>query len=274
MNGHEQLLAAYLRLQPESVARQLEALPVEQANAVLDRVGVEIAAPVLGAMLPTSAARCVERQPSADGARLLQRLGSQEAAAVLRHLAATAREAVLDSLGPQWVVAFKLLLSYPLNTVGAWVEPRVLTLPDDCGAGEARERIARSELVAQARVYVLDRGRRIRGAIRGLALLQVPNRKGLETLLEPADSIWAREPLAAAQEHPVWERNSEAPVVNRDGEFIGVISYADLRKASRQIARASGTNGGRDLAEVTELIAVGAGSLWQSLGELVDRDRR
>ena len=98
-------------------------------------------------MLPTYAAQCIERQPPADSALLLERLGSQESVAVLRHLPNEHREAVLNSLGPQWVMAFKLLLSYPTNTVGAWVEPRVLTLPDDCTVGEARDRIARSEQV-------------------------------------------------------------------------------------------------------------------------------
>ena len=193
---------------------------------------------------------------------------------MLRHLGPETREAVLRSLGPQWVMAFKLLLSYPTNTVGAWVEPRVLTLPDDCNAGEARERIARSQQVAQARIYVLDRSRRIRGAIRGLTLLQVQNRKNLTAILEPADALWAREPLATAQEHSVWERNTEAPVINREEEFIGVISYADLRKAYKQLTRTGENTNERDLAEVTELMAIGAGSLWQSLGELMRTDRR
>ncbi len=164
---------------------------------------------------------------------------------------------MLDALGPQWVLAFKLLLSYPSNTVGAWVEPRVLTLPDDCNAGEARERIASSALPAQARIYVLDRSRRIRGAIRGLSLLQVPSRRALTAMLEPAEALWAREPLGTAQEHGVWERNTEAPVINREEEFIGVISYTDLRKAHRQATRSVESNGRRDLAEVTELIAIG-----------------
>jgi len=167
-----------------------------------------------------------------------------------------------------------LLLSYPTNTVGAWVEPRVLTLPDDCTAGEARDRIARSEQVAQARIYVLDRSRRLRGAVRGLALLQVPGRKKLASILEPADAIWARDPLAMAQEHSVWERHTEAPVINREEEFIGVISYADLRKAFRQVNHAPGPNGDREIAEVTELIAIGAGSLWRSLGDLMRSDRQ
>jgi magnesium transporter len=274
MSGREQLVAAYLRLHPESAARLLESMPVEEANAVLNAVDVATAAPVFGHMLPTSAAQCIECQPPADSALLLERLGSQESVAVLRHLPRDHREAVLNSLGPQWLMAFKLLLSYPTNTVGAWVEPRVLTLPDDCTVGDARDRVARSEHVTQARIYVLDRARRLRGAVRGLALLQMSSRRKLASILEPAAALWARDALATAQEHSVWERHTEAPVVNRDEEFIGVISYADLRKAFRQVNRVVEPHGDREIAEVTELIAIGAGSLWRSLGDLIGSDRK
>jgi Mg/Co/Ni transporter MgtE len=273
VTGREQLVAAYLKLHPESAARLLESLPVDEANAVLNAVDVATAAPVVGHMLPTSAAQCIERQPLADSALLLERLGSQESVAVLRHLPSEHREAVLNSLGPQWRMAFKLLLGYPTNTVGAWVEPRVLTLPDDCTVGEARERIARSEHVTQARIYVLDRARRLRGAVRGLALLQESSRKKLAAILEPAAALWARDALATAQENGVWERHTEAPVVNRDEEFIGVISYSDLRKAFRQVNRVANPTGDREIAEVTELIAIGAGSLWRSLGDFIGSDR-
>jgi len=272
--SREALVAAYLRLHPESAARLLEQMPADQANTVLNAVEMATAAPVVGYMLPTCAAACIERQPPAYAALLLERLGSRESVAVLRHLPSELRESVLSSLGPQWLMAFRLLLSYPINTVGAWIEPRVLTLPDDCTCGEARDRIARSEQAAQARIYVLDRARRLRGAVRGLALLQVSSRKKVVALLEPAEALWAREPLATAQEHGVWERHTEAPVVNRDEEFIGVISYADLRKAFRQIHHVTGPNGDREMAEVSELFAIGAGSLWRSIGDLIGNDRQ
>jgi len=273
MSGREQLVDAYLRLHPEGAAQLLELMPMEQANAVLAAVDLATAAPVLSHMLPTHAARCIELQQPHDAALLLEKLGSQESVAVLRHLPPDLRETVLGCMGPQWLMAFKLLLSYPTNTVGAWVEPRVLTLPDDCNAGEARERIARSDQVNQARIYVLDRSRRLRGAIRGLSLLQVPQRKLLASMLEPAEAIWARDLLVTAQEHSAWERHTEAPVVNRDEEFIGVISYADLRKAYRQSMHAGAAANDREVAEVTELIAVSAGSLWKSIGELMRTDR-
>jgi magnesium transporter len=274
VSAREELVAAYLRLHPENAARLLESLSFDETNVVLSAVDLGTAAPVVSHMLPTYAARCVERQLPADGAGLLERLGSQESVAVLRHLPNEHREAVLNALGPQWLMAFKLLLSYPTNTVGAWVEPRVLTLPDDCTAGEARDRVARSDQIAQARIYVLDRSRRLRGAVRGLALLQIGSRKKLASILEPADALWARDPLATAQEHSVWERHTEAPVVNRDEEFIGVISYADLRKAFREVNRVVDPRGDREIAEVTELLKIGAGSLWNSLGDLMRTDRQ
>lgn len=274
MSGREQLVDAYLRLHPEKAARLLESMPVDQANAVLSAVDAATAAPVVSHMLPTHAARCLEQQLPIDSALLLEKLGSQESVAVLRHLPGPLREEVLGSLGPQWLMAFKLLLSYPTNTIGAWVEPRVLTLPDDCNCGEARERIARSDQVNQARIYVLDRSRRLRGAVRGLTLLQVPHRKSLASILEPAEALWARDLLVTAQDHGIWERYTEAPVVNRDEEFIGVITYADLRRAYRQSLRGNGARNEREIAEVTELIAIGAGSLWKSLGDLMGTDRQ
>jgi magnesium transporter len=274
VSSREDLAAAYLRLHPERAARLLESMPAGQANAVLNAADLAAAAPVVGHMLPTYAARCVERLPPADSALLLEKLSSQEAVAILRHLSTPLRDAVLNALGPQWLVAFKLLLSYPTNTVGAWIEPRVLTLPDDCTAGEARDRIARSEQVAQARIYVLDRSRRLRGAVRGLALLQVSSRKKLTSILEPAEALWARDALSAALEHAVWERHTEAPIVNRDEEFIGVVSYAELRRASRHANHTAGQQDGeREIAEVTELIAIGAGSLLRSLGDLIRTER-
>lgn len=274
MSGRDELAAAFLKLHPESAARLLESMPAAEATAVLDAVDLDTAAPVAGHMLPTCAAQCLERQAPADAARLLERLGSRESVAVVRHLSAEHREAVLGCLGTQWVMAFKLLLSYPTSTVGAWIEPRVLTLPDDCTVGEARDRVARSEQSAPARIYVLDRARRVRGAVRGLALLQVSTRKKITSILEPAEALWARDALATAQEHAVWERHTEAPVVNREEEFIGVISYSDLRKAFRETTLAPPPSGGREMAEVTELIAIGAGSVWRSLGELVRSERQ
>jgi hypothetical protein len=47
-----------------------------------------------------------------------------------------------------------------------------------------------------------------------------------------------------------------------------------LRRAFRQLNHVAEPNGDREIAEVTELIAIGAGSLWRSIGDLIGTDRQ
>ena len=63
-------------------------------------------------------------------------------------------------------------------------------------------------------------------------------------------------------------------LTNRTTRLNCVISYADLRKAYRQSTQLGSATNEREIAEVTELIAISAGSLWKSLGELMRPDRR
>ncbi|HEY8519649.1 MAG TPA: hypothetical protein VIN61_06190 [Gammaproteobacteria bacterium] len=273
MSGRERLAMAFLTLHPDAAARLLEGMPAATARGVLARAEPPLAAAVLDKMVATDAARCLEHLPPEAAAEITAALGVPEAAAVIRHLAPAAREAVLGAVAPERVVAFRLLLSYPPHTVGAWMDATALALPEDCTAGEARERIERERQELRQRIYVLDRECRLRGAIPTMTLLKSPSRKTLGALLEPAAALWAREPLASAQGSEVWERHADAPVVNRDHEYMGVLSYADLRRAQRQLAgqapHAGGASGADGTAEVAELLAVGASTLWQGLAELV-----
>ncbi|HEX6997644.1 MAG TPA: hypothetical protein VF322_05840 [Gammaproteobacteria bacterium] len=278
MSGRERLAMAFLTLHPDAAARLLEGMPAGTARAVLARAEPPLAAAVVDKMLATDAARCLEQLPPDAAAAITAALGVPEAAAVIRHLPPAAREALLAAAAPQRAVALRLLLSYPPHTVGAWMDATALALPDDCPAGEARERVERERQEMRQRIYVLDRWRRIRGAVPTPTLLRSASGKKLAALVEPAPSLWAREPLASAQDSEVWERHADAPVVNRDHEYVGVLSYADLRRAQKQLAGQAphaGANGAgaNGAAEVAELFAVGASTLWQGLADFVGGNR-
>ncbi|HEX7080689.1 MAG TPA: hypothetical protein VF329_06720 [Gammaproteobacteria bacterium] len=270
MTGRDKLAAAFLAADPDGAARLLETLPSDDAATLVAPCEPHAAARLFARMLPGYTARCIERLEPAQVAEIVERMDSQDAIAVLRQLAPAARARLLAALRPQWSAAFELLLRYPPSAVGAWAEPFALTLPADCTIAEARERIERNERTARARIYVLDRARRVRGAVRGLALLRHAGSVRLSAVLEPASPLWARETVADALERELWERDPEAPVVTRDHEFLGAVSYADLRRALRRQSRAEPSAGPRQgLTELAELLATGAGGLWESFGELV-----
>jgi predicted transcriptional regulator len=149
------------------------------------------------------------------------------------------------------------------------MEPSVLTLPDDCTAEDAAERVQQAEY-ERPKIFVLDRARQVKGAVSGQHLLRARGGDPVAKLLEPSEALWARETLAAAHERDIWEKESEVPVVNRMKEFVGVVSYADLRRGCRQLlAPASGDAPNADIGELAELFLAGLEGAWQSLGEIV-----
>lgn len=274
MSGDTKLASAFLSAHPEVAAKLLESMQPEQASEVLAGASPEVAGPVLHHMLPTSSARCAELLSESVIADLVEQLSSQAGAALLRHIPAQSRDDVLERLSPARKAALALLLRYPPNAVGAWMEPRVLTLPEDCSVDDARERLEHQEQI-EPRIFVLDRSRRVKGAVRGLSLLRSSAKGRLVSLLEPTDALWAREAVVQAQGREIWERESEAPVVNREDEFVGVVTYSNIRRGLRQAVNPGGTDSGDgDVGDLAELFVTGLEDTWNSLTEILRTDRR
>lgn len=269
MNGEERLANRFLSSHPEVAARLLESMSSEQAGEVLERAPANVIVRVLSHMLPTASARCAEQLSVEALTKLVQELPGLTAASLLRHFPQDASDAILARLAPAKAAALRLLLRYPSNTVGAWMEPSVLTLPDDCTAEDAATRVAATEY-ERPRIYVLDRARQVKGSVSSQELLRARARDPIVKLLAPSEALWARETLAAANESNIWEKESEAPVVNRMTEFVGVVSYADLRRGYRQFVEpAQNELPSADVGELAELFLAGLDGAWQSLGEIV-----
>jgi Mg/Co/Ni transporter MgtE len=273
--AEEKLAAAFLRRRPDVAARLLETIDAAQAAAVLEAAPTSTAASVLRRMLPSSSARCAERMSVQNIALLLEDLPVLTGAVLLRHLPRPAREEVLRQVGSARAAALGLLLRYPTNAVGAWMNPSVLTFSSDYSVSEAADLLEHDEH-AEPRVYVVDRERRPRGAVQGMTLLRLAHRGGaLGSIVEPIETIWARESVMSAQRRDCWEWQPEAPVVNRVGEFVGSISFAELMKGQRSTRLPpNGEFSGQSLSELTELFLNGLDSVWSSLGEIVQPETK
>ena len=91
----------------------------------------------------------LESHPT-DAARVLERVAPQNVAALL-------------SDAPVRLVAFRLLLGYPEDTVGAWMDPRVLALPADTTAETEIRRLREAEGENAASIFVIGPEQRVLG---------------------------------------------------------------------------------------------------------------
>ena len=92
-------------------------------------------------------------------------------------------------------------------------------------------------------LFVTEAGRRLTGAVRIGMLAQANAETRVDVLVQPAPPpLRANVTVSAALSHSGWTYHDLVPVVEGDHRLVGVISHANLRRASAEAGRARVTN--------------------------------
>jgi magnesium transporter len=227
-----ELALAYLRQRPESAARTLEELAIEDAAGILLRAPARIAAPVLAAMTTLYAARCVAQMPADVAAARCGELSWPDAAGVLRAMEPTARDALLAELPETRARRFRRSLEYAETTIGAWLELDAPAMPAGRSVADALRLLAGSENYAESHLLLTDAGQRHVGAVPLGSLLSSNPSASLETLAaRDVHALRDTASLVSAVAAPDWERSTILPVVNHRGELLGGLTRRTLGRA-------------------------------------------
>lgn len=260
-----ELTLSFLRRHPESAAEVLETLDTETAAAFLREVPPRLAAPVLAAMLPFYAGRCLELAGEDFAAGLLPAMPATAAAAVLRRLSPALTEKLLERVPARTAFRLRLPLRYPATAVGAWMEPGVPALPAGITVCDAWERLREEAETLDRFLYVVDREQRLQGRVAGVELLRADNDMRIDRLtVTVSDTLSARDDLATVLERAAWRDCDPLPVLSRDRQFLGVAHYAVLRHAeATAFAGRHASPFGDTLMELME-------TYWTGLSRLIE----
>ncbi len=258
------LTNAFLASHPDDAARVLEQVPGESAAALFERTPARLGAPVLGAMLPYTAARCVMRIEVPHAAMLMAAMSVPGAAAVLRHIPEAPRTLLLDALPTATALACQAVLGYPEDSVGACVDTEIITLPPESRVQDALEALRAARAAPGGPIYVVDARRRPLGQIEVPALLRADAQIRLDMLMTAVPgTLPAATPLTGAAVHPVWRDADVAPVVERGGGLVGVVQRRALHHA--QSARRPADGPGPE-----SLPGIVAAGYWHAVAGLID----
>lgn len=258
------LSLAYLEAHPRDAARVLERLAPTAAADLLASVPLRLAAPVVRQMLPLFAARAMDRLGDDRAAGLLRAVGPQAGVAVLRQMPRARADTLIGQLPAPLAVAFRLLLGYPENTVGAWTDPRVLALTEDLLGAQAIEHL-RASGHEQDVLYVVDGEQRLVGVVPLVELLRAPADAPLRRLMQPPPTtVPAQSLISALHDHPGWASARALPVVERGERFAGVLWQTAL-------ASAQGPAHEQDQASTPgDVLSMLAGGYWSAVSGLVE----
>lgn len=226
------LTRAYLEARPHEAARVLEHVAPESCAALLNTLPLKLTTEVLRHMAPYYAARCLEQLQTAAAVGLLRALEAQTAADMLRYVSPTLRDSLLAELPASLALTLKVLLTYPEDTVGAWIDTRVPTLPLDATAKEALDRVRRSSDANLDLVFVVGTNRKLAGVVRLSSIVRAQSRTPLTELMHTGvPVIPAQAPVSAAGRQAAWTEFRSIGVIDTDDCFVGALHYDSLVRA-------------------------------------------
>ncbi|NIO40367.1 MAG: CBS domain-containing protein [Burkholderiales bacterium] len=220
---------------PREAAHRLETMPAAEAAEILASQPGHTAVGAWQNLAPDVAHAILRHLPENTGVYFLTESEPAASAGVLTRLSAEKRERWLGRLDLQVARELRDMLSYPENSAGRLMDPRVRYIRADLTVGEAIDRLQAMKRRRLREMFVVDGEGRLTGRVelhdlavadRSLALRDITH-----PLLLVAQELDPREEVVdLLQNRPI----TELPIVNHDGKFVGVIHQDGLMAAIEQ----------------------------------------
>lgn len=224
---------AFLQRQPRAAARILETFAAEQLVQFLQGIPLETLAPVIGSMAGWPAARILSKLPAGLAADLLRQLPDSDAETLLRLMGSEYLQPVMEKMPGYIARRFQRKLTYPVGTVGAWMDTGIPVFTDDTSVHHCLEQLRQNTSPLGGIVIVINSARKLMGLVEIENLLTADADNRLLNLLDADISpLSSRATLWEVEEHEGWIRFPTLPVVDLKGHVLGALTHAALRSGT------------------------------------------
>lgn len=232
------LISHFARNYPGEVARGIEQFPDTPNVHWLRLLNSRQIADVLERLAPDIGARVFVQMPDDLAGRVLTSIDPARAVSLMYWLDPPVRERYLTLVDPRTARELQAIASYPDDSAGRLMDPRVMTLRDDTTAREALARLRSRGQHADGEIYVVDTLGRLTGVVTSLDVATAALTEPLGRLSKPRLGV-----LAVATRDEIVERLSGGtvttlPVVDVEGRLLGVIRGATLVNVAQEAASA------------------------------------
>ncbi|HEV8230024.1 MAG TPA: magnesium transporter [Candidatus Limnocylindria bacterium] len=235
------LNSEYLRHHPEEVAAILNERSPEDTALLLARAPTpEAAAQILERINPRVAADVILLLNDVLVRAMLAVTNPAKAAPIIGGMPPETRDAQLARLDKKVATEIAELLSYPADTAGALMDPRITAFGPDTTVDEALRKMRTFKQKELGAIYLMDKDGRLSGAVPlgelATASPEVPLRDLVRGEPVAVTANASREDVVQALNE---RRVATLPVVDGGGRLIGVIRYRALMQAAEAEATAS-----------------------------------
>jgi len=240
LEARRALNAEYLRHHPEEVAHFLdERMPRETALIVHD-AGPDAAVNLLELLNPRVAAEVVRNLPVEAAKIALRQMHPSRAAPIVASFEASEREAVLSRLPRKFASEVRELLTYPFDTAGALMDPRITAFAPETTVDDALRKMRTFKEKELGAIYLTDGSGRLVGTVPlGEIATATPETKLKDLVNGTPVGVHATATREEIVNYLTEQRVATLPVVDSDRRLVGVIRYRALVAAAEAEASIS-----------------------------------
>lgn len=269
---HQATLANRIALMHAAdVAYVLEALPPEERAMVWSLVAEPQQGDVLVELAESVRPSIIELCSREALIRVALLLEPDELAAIADDFPVGVLERVQQGLSTEEREQLRAAMSYPEDSVGAWMDFEMITIRDDVTLEVVLRYLRRFEALPDHtdQIFVVDRTERLRGVLPlDQLLIHEPERRVSDVMRSDAISLRAREPVEdAAQAFERYDLVS-APVLDEMGRLVGRLVVSEVVDVIRDQsdAKALSQAGLQDDEDLFASVWASARNRWLWLG--------
>jgi magnesium transporter len=238
--GAETALAdVLLRDYPGDASALLETARDEDSAALLAELSTDAAVAVISRLTPDRAARLIAALPASEASAVLLALAPQRAAALLARLDPDERERRLAPLDRSVSDELRALATWPSDSAGGLMDPRVTSFRPDTRVRDVLERLRRFRDRRISDVFLVDEQGRLTGSVSLQDIALEDPDAALGGLARPGPvAVAAIAPRDEVIETFERQRVESLPVVDIDRHLLGVLRQRELVQAAQQQATA------------------------------------
>jgi len=222
---------------PDDAVQLLERLPSTEIADVLTRHPITLTATIWERLSPDIGWRAISALEESRATEVLRHMSAPRAAALITMADPQSREAQLARLPETTADELRTILSYPADSAGSLMDPRVLLLRPDTKVNEALARIRALRRRGVRMLYVVNADNRLEGEVDIQDIATASGTTRLDEIQRPVravvDAIAPREEVVDLLDR---YRLTDLPVVDAEERLIGVVRHRNLMAAAEDEA--------------------------------------
>jgi magnesium transporter len=224
---------------PLSAAQRLESMDADDAAEVLVEHPASVTVPVFAKLAPDAAAAIIAKLPPAQIKNVVEEMLPNDAVRVLAQFGDERQQEVLATLESSIVEEIKRLMSYPPDSAGRLMEPRISYFRGSLTVEETVDRLRGSRAQATRSLFIVDELNKLSGRVSIQEIAVAPPGTRLRDIAQPVSATVNQitphdEVVEVLEKHKL----VDLPVVDTDGRLLGIIYHSTLIQAIRADARA------------------------------------